>query len=291
MDSNSVQFLEKENTTHSIDSFVNNNLYNLIQEKINQQQNRISGCQRCGCEFSSKTPIDTRIIVETKCTGTSTILFCEVPNNLEHQFCEGDLVVIDCEESREVAIVRIAVDEVIKLKRQLLGLYGETIPKIMRVANSEDLGIIKKNKADEERAREVFKQKQLKYNLSMKLVDIHYQFDRNKLFFYYTSENRVDFRELARDLASEFRTRIELRQIGVRDEAKRVGGLGTCGREFCCSAFLGNFKRISTHLASEQNLATNFSKLSGPCGKLKCCLSFEVEHNLTEFLHTEPTQG
>jgi cell fate regulator YaaT (PSP1 superfamily) len=89
----------------------------------------------------------------------------------------------------------------------------------------------------------------------------------------------VDFRELAKDLASEFKTRIELRQMGVRDEAKNIGGLGTCGREFCCSSFLNNFKRISTQLANDQNLNTNLSKLSGPCGKLKCCISFEIDEN------------
>lgn len=291
MDSNSVQLQDKENTHHSIDSFINHSLYNLIANKINEHENRISGCLKCGCEFSSKTPVDTRVIIEAKCNGASAVLYCEVPADLDLQLNEGDFVVIDCEEFREIASVRIAGEDVIKLKRQLQGLYGENIPKVVRIATSEDLAIMKKNKADEERAREIFKQKQLKYNLSMKLVGIHYQFDRNKLFFYYTSENRVDFRELARDLASEFRTRIELRQIGVRDEAKRVGGLGTCGREFCCSAFLGNFKRISTHLASEQNVASNFSKLSGPCGKLKCCLSFEVEHNISEILHSEPTAG
>jgi len=291
VDSNSVQLQDKENTHHSIDSFINHSLYNLIANKINEHENRISGCLKCGCEFSSKTPVDTRVIIEAKCNGASAVLYCEVPADLDLQLNEGDFVVIDCEEFREIASVRIAGEDVIKLKRQLQGLYGENIPKVVRIATSEDLAIMKKNKADEERAREIFKQKQLKYNLSMKLVGIHYQFDRNKLFFYYTSENRVDFRELARDLASEFRTRIELRQIGVRDEAKRVGGLGTCGREFCCSAFLGNFKRISTHLASEQNVASNFSKLSGPCGKLKCCLSFEVEHNISEILHSEPTAG
>jgi cell fate regulator YaaT (PSP1 superfamily) len=113
----------------------------------------------------------------------------------------------------------------------------------------------------------------------MKLVHIHYQFDRKRLFFFYTSDGRVDFRELAKDLASEFKTRIELRQMGVRDEAKNIGGLGTCGREFCCSSFLNNFKRISTQLANDQNLNTNLSKLSGPCGKLKCCISFEIDEN------------
>lgn len=291
MENNSVQILDKHENQHSIESFINTNLYNLIADKIYEHNHRISGCLKCGCEYTSKTPVDTRVIVEAKCNGNSGILYCEVPSGFDHKFFDGDIVVIDCEEAREVATVKISEDEVIKIKRQIQGLYGESMPRVNRLVTEEDLNIINKNKADEDRAREIFRQKVVKYNLSMKLVDVHYQFDRNKLFFYYTSDNRVDFRELARDLASEFRTRIELRQIGVRDEAKRIGGLGTCGREFCCSAFLGNFKRISTHLASEQNLASNFSKLSGPCGKLKCCLSFEIEHHVTEALHSETTQG
>lgn len=291
MEYNSVQILDKDENQHSIESFINTNLYNLIADKLYENNHRISGCLKCGCEYTSRTPIDSRVIVEAKCDGNSGILYCEVPRDFDHKLFDGDIVVIDCEEAREVATVKISEDEVIKIKRQIQGLYGENIPKVNRLVTEEDLNIINKNKTDEDRAREIFKQKVVKYNLSMKLVDVHYQFDRNKLFFYYTSDNRVDFRELARDLASEFRTRIELRQIGVRDEAKRVGGLGTCGREFCCSAFLGNFKRISTHLASEQNLASNFSKLSGPCGKLKCCLSFEIEHTIPEAMHSETTQG
>jgi cell fate regulator YaaT (PSP1 superfamily) len=111
----------------------------------------------------------------------------------------------------------------------------------------------------------------------MKLVDIHFQFDRKKLFFFYTADGRVDFRELAKRLASKFKTRIELRQIGVRDEAKRIGGLATCGREFCCTSFMNNFKRITTDIALENNISTSISKYTGPCGKLKCCLSFELE--------------
>jgi cell fate regulator YaaT (PSP1 superfamily) len=113
----------------------------------------------------------------------------------------------------------------------------------------------------------------------MKLVDVHYQFDKKKLYFFYTTDGRVDFRELAKSLASEFRTRIELRQMGVRDEAKRIGGLGSCGREYCCSSFLNNFKKITTQVANQQNTSSNISKLSGPCGKLKCCLCFELEEN------------
>ena len=109
--------------------------------------------------------------------------------------------------------------------------------------------------------------------------NIHYQFDRKRLFFFYTSDGRVDFRELAKELASIFKTRIELRQMGVRDEAKQMGGVGSCGREYCCSSFLSNFKRITTQIAADQNNSSNLSKMSGPCGKLKCCLSYELAEN------------
>ena len=136
---------------------------------------------------------------------------------------------------------------------------------------------INRNKRDEERAKPIFLSLVNKLKLEMKLVDIHFQFDRKKLYFFYTSDGRVDFRQLAKDLASEFKTRIELRQIGVRDEAKQIGGMGTCGREYCCTSFMCNFKRISTQFASEQNLNLSFSKMSGPCCKLKCCLSFELD--------------
>jgi cell fate regulator YaaT (PSP1 superfamily) len=169
------------------------------------------------------------------------------------------------------------IGELVKLKRHYLGYFGEELPKFQRKASSEDLDRIRKNLQDETRAIPIFKKAMEKFNLNMKLVSIHYQFDRKKLFFFYTADGRVDFRELAKELASEFKTRIELRQIGVRDEAKKVGGVGTCGREYCCISFLSSFKRITTQLANEQNLLSSMGKLSGPCGKLKCCLSFEVE--------------
>ena len=111
----------------------------------------------------------------------------------------------------------------------------------------------------------------------MKLVDVHYQFDRKKLYFYYTADGRIDFRQLVKELANEFRTRIELRQIGVRDEAKLIGGVGSCGREYCCTSFISSFKKITTQVAHDQNLTSFLAKHSGPCGKLKCCLSFEAE--------------
>jgi len=169
--------------------------------------------------------------------------------------------------------------ELVKFKRMEMGLYGEKLPVIVRKITEKDREEYNKNLLNEIKAKPVFLKLVVKHNLDMKLVSIHYQFDRKRLFFFYTADGRVDFRELAKDLAAEFKTRIELRQIGVRDEAKEVGGVGTCGREYCCKSFLSNFKRITTQLANDQNLISNLSKLSGPCGKLKCCLSFEVEEN------------
>jgi len=127
----------------------------------------------------------------------------------------------------------------------------------------------------EDQARYVFMQNINQRQLPMKLVDVEYSFDRSKLLFYFTSEGRVDFRELVKDLASVFKTRIELRQIGVRDEAKMIGGLGSCGRELCCASFLNDFAPVSIRMAKEQNLSLNPGKISGICGRLMCCLKFE----------------
>ncbi len=146
---------------------------------------------------------------------------------------------------------------------------------VIRVATESDLKVLEKNRAKEKDAFKICEQKIQKHNLDMKLVDVECTFDNNKLLFYFTSENRVDFRELVKDLASVFRTRIELRQIGVRDEAKMLGGLGICGRPFCCKTFLGEFQPVSIRMAKEQNLSLNPTKISGTCGRLMCCLKYE----------------
>jgi cell fate regulator YaaT (PSP1 superfamily) len=146
---------------------------------------------------------------------------------------------------------------------------------VMRVATDEDRQQVKVNKAKEKEAMKICLEKIASHGLPMKLVDVEYTFDNSKIIFYFTAEGRVDFRELVRDLASVFRTRIELRQIGVRDEAKLLGGLGPCGRPCCCSSFLGEFQPVSIRMAKEQNLSLNPSKISGLCGRLMCCLKFE----------------
>jgi len=149
--------------------------------------------------------------------------------------------------------------------------------KIVRIAEENDVNILRFHREQEETAFEVCQEKIHKLGLPMKLVDVEFQYDRNRITFYFTADGRVDFRELVRELASEYRTRIELRQIGPRDEAKRLGGYGVCGREICCSSWLDTFEPISTEMAKLQNLSLNPFKLAGQCGRLKCCLSYELQ--------------
>ncbi len=149
---------------------------------------------------------------------------------------------------------------------------------VRRVANEEDYQQLLENRQKEKEALQICQEKIEKHNLQMKLVDVEYTFDHNKIIFYFTADSRVDFRELVKDLASIFRTRIELRQIGVRDEAKMLGGLGPCGRGLCCATFLGDFGPVSIKMAKEQNLSLNPTKISGICGRLMCCLRYEAEH-------------
>ena len=146
---------------------------------------------------------------------------------------------------------------------------------IIRPANESDLTRHEENRRLEQRAAEICRQKIEDHKLEMDLVSVEYTFDNSKLLFYFTAENRVDFRELVRDLASVFKTRIELRQIGIRDEAKMMGGFGVCGRPFCCSTFLSDFVQVSIKMAKEQNFSLNSAKISGACGRLMCCLRYE----------------
>jgi cell fate regulator YaaT (PSP1 superfamily) len=149
------------------------------------------------------------------------------------------------------------------------------LKKVVRVADQKDRMIVEENKQAAQQAYEVCNEKVNEHQLDMKLVDVEYTFDRNKVIFYFTADGRVDFRELVKDLAAIFRTRIELRQIGVRDEAKMLGGIGPCGRMLCCSTFLGDFDPVSIKMAKDQNLSLNPTKISGLCGRLMCCLKYE----------------
>ncbi len=146
---------------------------------------------------------------------------------------------------------------------------------IIRIATKEDTNIYNENKEKAKETFELCQQKIKEHDLTMYLIDCEYTFDRNKLIFYFTAEGRIDFRELVKDLASIFKTRIELRQIGVRDEAKSIGGLGPCGRSLCCSSWLGDFQPVSIKMAKDQSLSLNPTKISGICGRLFCCLKYE----------------
>lgn len=161
---------------------------------------------------------------------------------------------------------------------------------VMRVATKEDLEQVEKNKQKEASAFEICEAKIAQFGLNMCLIDVECTFDNSKILFYFSAENRVDFRELVKELASVFHTRIELRQIGVRDEAKMLGGLGICGREFCCSSYMGEFAPVSIKMAKEQSLSLNPTKISGTCGRLMCCLKYEQD-GYEELLKTTPKVG
>lgn len=151
------------------------------------------------------------------------------------------------------------------------------LKKVIRVATPDDLKKLEENKLKEQKAFDICKKKIVEHKLDMDLVNVEYTFDASKITFYFTSDGRVDFREMVKDLASVFRTRIELRQIGVRDEAKMIGGLGMCGREICCSSYLDGFRPVSIKMAKEQGLSLNPAKISGTCGRLMCCLKNEQD--------------
>ena len=182
-----------------------------------------------------------------------------------------DFVIVETaqgEEYGEIAISNRMVPE---------ETITKPLRKVIRIANYKDKKHYEENKKKEREAFEICKQKIKEHNLEMTLTDVEFKFDNSKVLFYFTADGRVDFRELVKDLAAIFKTRIELRQIGVRDEVKRIGGNGICGRELCCCSFLGNFETVSIKMAKEQNMSLNPSKISGNCGRLMCCLKYEQD--------------
>ncbi len=191
------------------------------------------------------------------------------PNGLEIK--KGDFVVVETARGIEFGECVIGIKEISEAD------IVAPLKNVIRKAEPEDIEKNTDNKKKEEEAFQLCLEKILKHQLNMKLIDVEYTFDNNKVIFYFTADGRVDFRELVKDLAAVFRTRIELRQIGVRDEAKMTGGLGPCGRTLCCSTFLGEFAPVSIKMAKEQNLSLNPTKISGICGRLMCCLNYEQE--------------
>ena len=164
------------------------------------------------------------------------------------------------------------------------------LKEVLRVATQADEDREKQNRLKEKDAFKICQKKIREHGLEMKLIDAEYTFDNNKVLFYFTADGRIDFRELVKDLAMVFKTRIELRQIGVRDEAKTLGSIGVCGRGLCCSQFLGEFAPVSIKMAKEQNLSLNPTKISGACGRLMCCLKYEQD-TYEELLKVTPKQG
>lgn len=191
------------------------------------------------------------------------------PGDLEIN--KNDNVIVETTMGEEIGIVVVSKREIQEEK------LATPLKKVIRVANKNDLDSLEKYKKKEPEAFKICKEKIKKYKLDMNLIDVEYKFDGSKILFYFTADGRIDFRELVKDLASVFRTRIELRQIGVRDEVKRIGGNGVCGRELCCCTFLNNFETVSIKMAKEQNIALNPSKISGNCGRLMCCLKYEQD--------------
>ncbi|EOR27891.1 MULTISPECIES: stage 0 sporulation family protein [Clostridium] len=189
------------------------------------------------------------------------------PNGLSIK--KGDFAVVETARGIEFGECVIGIKEISESD------IVAPLKSVLRVAEEEDINKHKDNKLKEKDALEICLKKIEEHALNMKLIDVEYTFDNNKVIFYFTADGRVDFRELVKDLATIFKTRIELRQIGVRDEAKMLGGLGPCGRSLCCSTFLGDFASVSIKMAKEQNLSLNPTKISGICGRLMCCLNYE----------------
>ena len=189
------------------------------------------------------------------------------PGDLELQ--QGDHVIVETARGTECGEVAKGPHDVPDSS------IVKPLKTVTRMADAVDVRRMQQNRADEKRAFSVCEERIAKHKLDMKLVDVEYTLDRNKILFYFTADGRIDFRDLVKDLAGVFRTRIELRQIGVRDESKMLGGLGICGQPFCCSRFLRDFQPVSINMAKEQGLSLNPAKISGSCGRLMCCLAYE----------------
>lgn len=183
----------------------------------------------------------------------------------------GQKVLVETARGIECADVIIGIRDVDESK------IVAPLKDVIRIATDEDLEIHAQNKVKEKEAFKICNECIKKHNLEMKLIDVEYTFDNNKIMFFFIADSRIDFRDLVKDLASIFKTRIELRQVGVRDQAKTVGGLGICGRPICCASSMPDFQPVSIKMAKEQNLSLNPTKISGTCGRLMCCLKYEQE--------------
>ncbi len=221
-------------------------------------------------------------------------------NARELEVHAGDHVIVEADRGVDLGTVHM-VGELVRMRIRSKGLdEAGDFPRIVRLPGMPDLEAWEANKESEAETYLIGRRTIDRMALPMKLVDVEWQFDRSKVTFYFTAEHRVDFRQLVRELAGRFRTRVELRQIGARDEAARIGGIGSCGRTLCCSTWLQEFKPVSTQAAKAQNLPLNPIRLSGQCGRLKCCLNYELEQYMSALrafppldssVHTEQGRG
>ena len=184
---------------------------------------------------------------------------------------KGDYVIVDTTDGEDIAEVAIPNRKIDEEK------IVDPLKRVIRIANNRDMKHYEECKNKEKEAFNYCNKKIEELDLKMNLTDVEYKFNNTKLLFFFTADGRIDFRDLVKDLAANYKTRIELRQIGVRDEIKRIGGCGVCGRELCCCSFLNNFETVSIKMAKEQNLSLNLSKISGNCGRLMCCLKYESD--------------
>ena len=217
-------------------------------------------------DFRERNEVNLKSIVGVRFRKPGKIYFFD-PGNLEIN--KQDKVIVETSIGQEIGEVVINKREV--PEKSLV----EPLKKVIRVATLKDLKHQEDNNKKEKEAFKICEEKITKHKLDMNLTEVEYKFDNSKILFYFTADGRIDFRELVKDLAAIFKTRIELRQIGVRDEVKRIGGNGICGRELCCCSFLGNFETVSIKMAKEQNMSLNPTKISGNCGRLMCCLKYE----------------
>ncbi len=220
-------------------------------------------------------------IVGVRFKSTGKVYYFD-PKNM--MFEKGDIVVVETARGHECGEVAIANQEVSE------ETLHKPLKEVVRKADENDIRRAAENEAKKQQAMVTCQERINAHGLDMKLVDVEYAFDNSKILFYFTAEGRVDFRELVKDLASVFRMRIELRQIGVRDEAKMLGGIGICGRPFCCVQFLSDFQPVSIKMAKEQGLSLNPTKISGSCGRLMCCLKYEQDA-YEHLISVTPRQG
>lgn len=244
------------------------------EESILAEINSVTDGELENIEFSSaekseaEENLKTYEIVGVRFKSSGKIYYFSA-NSMK--FTKGEPIIVETSRGIEYGICEIA-NKMVTEKDVVLPLRNA-----VRSATAEDIKHHEECAAHEKEAAEIFSKKVVEHNLGMKLIDVEYTFDGSKLLFYFTAEGRVDFRELVKDLASVFRIRIELRQIGIRDETKLLGGIGLCGRPFCCKTFLPDFVQVSIKMAKEQNLSLNSQKISGACGRLMCCLRYEYE--------------